>query len=205
MTLKRNGCQSYIGEWLVSFLSERKFVVEIDGIISDDKNILAGVPQGSPLSPLLFALFINDIGKILDKHDLNFALFADDLTIWTIQSDLTTIELILQKAIDDINLFFGDIGLKLNGKKCTYTIFTNKPKDRLSLYIANIPVQYEQHPKSLGIFFDPKLKFNFHFQEIKKQLVSKINLLRILSNKSNRLNYASFNNLQIAYFIKTAI
>ncbi len=42
MTLKRNGCPSYIGEWLVSFLSERKFVGEIDGIISDDKNILAG-------------------------------------------------------------------------------------------------------------------------------------------------------------------
>jgi hypothetical protein len=40
----------------------------------------------------------------------------------------------------------------------------------------------------LGIYFDPKLKFIFHFQEIKKQLVSKINLLKILSNRSNRIN-----------------
>jgi retron-type reverse transcriptase len=81
MALKRNGCPSYIGEWLVSFLSVRKFVVEIDGVMSDEKNILAGVPQGSPLSPLLFALFINDIGKLLEQHNIHFALFADDLTI----------------------------------------------------------------------------------------------------------------------------
>jgi exonuclease III len=188
LTLKRNGCPSYIGEWLASFLSNRKFIVEIDGVISDEKNILAGVPQGSPLSPLLFAIFINDIGKLLDQYDINFALFADDLTIWTIQSSLLGIERTLQKAIDDIDLFFQNIGLKLNEKKCTYTIFTSKPNERISLNITNVPVQYEEHPKSLGIYFDPKLKFNYHFIEIKKQLVSKINLLRILSNKSNRLN-----------------
>ncbi len=78
--------------------------------------------------------------------------------------------------------------MKLNEKKCTYTIFTSKPIERISLNVSNVPVQYEEHPKSLGIYFDPKLKFNFHFIEIKKQLVSKINLLRILSNKINRLN-----------------
>ncbi len=52
MTLKENKCPDYIGNWLVSFFSDRKFVVEIGGTFSEEKNILAGVPQGSPFSPI---------------------------------------------------------------------------------------------------------------------------------------------------------
>jgi hypothetical protein len=190
MTLKSFKCPNYIGNWLVSFFSDRKFVVEIEGIFSDEKNILAGVPQGSPLSPLLFSLFINEIGKILERHDIYFALFADDLTIWKIHKDLFTIQAILQSAFDEINTFFIQKGLKLNESKCIYTIFTIKLKDRIHLMINNVPIDYCQNPKTLGIFFDPKLKFNYHFIELRKQLTSKINLLRILNNKSNRLNIA---------------
>jgi hypothetical protein len=187
-TLKEYGCPDYIGNWLVSFFSDRKFVVEIEGTFSEEKNILAGVPQGSPLSPILFSLYINKIGYILEKHDLLFGLFADDLTIWKIDDTLDVIKDTLQNAINDINNFFNEKGLKLNEKKCTYTLFTSKPKERIELIINNEQINYEPNPKCLGIYFDPKLKFNFHFSEIKKQLVRKINVLRILSNKSNRIN-----------------
>ncbi len=188
MTLKSYECPSYIGRWLVSFFSDRSFVVEIEGSISEEKDILAGVPQGSPLSPLLFSLFINGIGKILERHDIHFALFADDLTIWKIDKDIYKIQDILQKTIDDINSFFGSKGLKLNESKCVYTLFTKKSDERLDLKINDYPIEYFTNPKSLGIYFDPKLKFNFHFQEIKNKIITKINLLRILSNKSNRIN-----------------
>jgi hypothetical protein len=187
-TLKEYGCPDYIGNWLVSFFSDRKFVVEIEGTFSEQKNILAGVPQGSPLSPILFSLYINKIGYILEKHDLLFGLFADDLTKWKIDDKLDVIKDTLQNAINDINNFFNEKGLKLNEKKCTYTLFTSKPKERIELIINNEQIKYEPNPKCLGIYFDPKLKFNFHFSEIKKQLVRKINVLRILSNKSNRIN-----------------
>jgi hypothetical protein len=172
-TLKEHKCPDYIGKWLSSYFSERKFVVEVDGVISDEKSIHAGVPQGSPLSPLLFSIYVNDIGNILDRHDINFGLFADDLSIWAIKPDLLAIEQTLQPAINDIKQFFDSKCLKLNEKKCIYTfdawlgmlrclanpcLFTNKPKDRINLQINNHRIEYEQHPKSLGIYFDPKVK-----------------------------------------------
>ena len=98
------------------------------------------------------------------------------------------IEQTLQPALNDLKHFFDQKALRLNEKKCIYTIFTNKPKDRINIYINNKQLQYDENPKSLGIYFDPKLKFNFHFQDLKKKMVSKINLLMILSNRSNRLN-----------------
>ena len=67
--------------WLVSYLSNRFQRVTISGGISDLVEILAGVPKGSILGPLLFLLFINDIVR---KVNSNIRLFGDDTTIYII-------------------------------------------------------------------------------------------------------------------------
>jgi hypothetical protein len=54
--------------------------------------------------------------------------------------------------------------------------------------IGDTQIEYNKNPKVLGIYFDTKLKFTYHFDEIKKQIASKINLLRILSYNSNAIN-----------------
>ena len=48
-------------ELLKSYLFKQKQMVVIDGVISESRDIEAGVPQGSRLSPLLFIIYINDI------------------------------------------------------------------------------------------------------------------------------------------------
>jgi len=139
---------------------------------------------------LLFSLYINEIGNILDKLDIDFALFADDLTIWKSDEKLDKIVPILQNATDKIDTFFNKRGLSLNCKKCEYTIITNqkKPPDKLKITIKDKEIQYNENPKLLGITLDKKMNFNHHFDIIKKQLTSKINLLRIISRKSNHIN-----------------
>jgi hypothetical protein len=60
---------------LVAFWVTQK--VMINGECSDFVDISIGSPQGSVLSPILFACFINDV----DDHVRNcrFHLYADDL------------------------------------------------------------------------------------------------------------------------------
>ena len=62
-----------------SFLSERLQRVVLNGQASEWRKVLAGVPQGSILGPLLFLIFINDIPANLE---CNLKIFADDTSLF---------------------------------------------------------------------------------------------------------------------------
>jgi hypothetical protein len=44
--------------WLKNFLTNRTFNVQIGQTVSEDRELKIGVPQGSPLSPLLFSVML---------------------------------------------------------------------------------------------------------------------------------------------------
>lgn len=53
--------------------------IMIDGIISQRQT---GTPQGSPLSPLLSNIILNELDKELSKRGLSFVRYADDCSIY---------------------------------------------------------------------------------------------------------------------------
>ena len=61
---------------IVSYLSNRKQVVAINGFQSEIRPIEIGVPQGSSLGPLLFLVYINDFRLSLDG--VSAGHYADD-------------------------------------------------------------------------------------------------------------------------------
>jgi hypothetical protein len=50
---------------ITSFLSQRKFRVSVEGEMCSPREMQAGVPQGSVLSPTLYNIYINDTPKHL--------------------------------------------------------------------------------------------------------------------------------------------
>ena len=77
--LKRFGYPVYLQKLIKSFLYDRLFVVSIDNILSNERKIQAGVPQGSVFSsPTLCSIYISDFK--LRKNNTT-ALYEDDTAL----------------------------------------------------------------------------------------------------------------------------
>ena len=89
-------------KFLLSYLKGRKQSVNIKGKLSSYMDVLAGVPQGSILGPVIFNIFINDMHNIFDKCCLNN--YADDNTLddhaSSVPELVDSLEKDSQKAID---------------------------------------------------------------------------------------------------------
>ena len=78
--LKSFGISGEIYNLLENYLSDRLQGVVLNGQSSSWRPVLAGVPQGSIMGPLLFLIYINDLPSELK-------LFADDTSLFTVVKD----------------------------------------------------------------------------------------------------------------------
>ena len=67
---------------LSSFLSNRTLTVLYEGCSSHVVRLFAGTPQGSPLSPLIYILYVNDYPQSI-QDECSLSQFADDTALWT--------------------------------------------------------------------------------------------------------------------------
>ena len=78
--LKCNGIGRTLLELIRDYVNGRYQRVVLNGKSSSWKEITAGVPQGSVLSPLFFLIYINDL---CDDLSCDVKLFADDTSLFT--------------------------------------------------------------------------------------------------------------------------
>ena len=73
--LSSYGIHNQTDRWITSWLTNRKQWVTVSGVASKWVPVKSGVPQGTVLGPLMFLIYINDIGENVLS---TLKLFADD-------------------------------------------------------------------------------------------------------------------------------
>ena len=149
---------------LENYLSDRFQRVLLNGQASSWRPVLAGVPQGSILGPLLFLIYINDLPNELKS---NAKLFADDTSLFTIVQDKTESANILSNDLSEISKWAYDWKMLFNPDPCKpaqEVVFSRKKKTQShpAISLNNIQVERTSYQKHLGLLLDEKLNFKQH-------------------------------------------
>ncbi|XP_071132943.1 uncharacterized protein [Mytilus edulis] len=98
--LEHYGINGKIIEWVKAWLTQRQQCVAVEGETSTNAFVKPGVPQGTVLGPLMFLLYINDIG---DDIKSKLRLFADDSLLYLAidcKDDCNQLQIDLDKLVD---------------------------------------------------------------------------------------------------------
>jgi retron-type reverse transcriptase len=72
-----------------SFFTDRKVQLVINGYTCSSKEVEAGLPQGSPISPILFVIYISGFfDHIEEKIPISILFFVDNIGIIAIESSI---------------------------------------------------------------------------------------------------------------------
>lgn len=79
--MRQLGVDNDLIGWTQSFLTDRKVEIVIDGHINPEEKVETGIPQRSPMSPILFIIYISGVfDAVKEKLPETISLsFMDDL------------------------------------------------------------------------------------------------------------------------------
>ena len=168
---------------LSSFLTDRTLKVLYEGCYSQSVTLNAGTPQGSPLSPLIYIIFVNDYPDEIQNMS-SVSQFADDTALWTSAYTESFAIHKLQKSLNLLEAWCRKWRVKLNGDKSKLLLIARtreKNSENHALHLFNDIIRPAQSAKFLGIEIDRLLSFKNHIDSICKRANTRLNVLKVLS------------------------
>jgi hypothetical protein len=112
-----------LSKLISSFLSQRKITILVKGEMSMPREIQAGVPQNSVLSPTLYNLYINDA---LQTPGFYLALFADDTCLYATERKEGFLIRKLQRGLSSTETWCESLKIKIYEEKTQGTYFSHR-------------------------------------------------------------------------------
>jgi len=169
--LRKWGTPKSITDTLLNYYSKR---VITTNIAPTNENIkifpTKGTAQGNVLSPMLWNCIVDQVGKIMDKHEMGGVIFADDIAFATSGVNINHIVDKTQNALKDIEAWAKEEGLKFNlGKSHSLLFQNNTIKYHLKPIILNGQnLNQMQSTKYLGVTLNNRLRWIDHFNTVFK-------------------------------------
>lgn len=159
--LRARGIPEELVLWIDAFCSQRTATISVNGHTSEQEDILQpGIPQGSPISPILYLFFNADlVQRRLDKREGSVA-FVDDFTAWVVgesaKENKSNLEDIISHAID----WERRSGATFQGEKTAIIHFTRQEEkqDDSPYTIKGEEIMPARSAKILGIIMDSTLR-----------------------------------------------
>ena len=159
--LIKHGIKGKIGLWIKEFLYDRKYKVLVNGVMSEEQNVISGVPQDTVLAAILHVIRISDIDK--DVVESIVRSFADDTRN---SAKIITVD-DQRKMKQDLNVIYKwakNNMMKFNEKKFKQMSCGNTHGIDIRPYKtpSGVDIQYLKKVKDLGVITSDNLSFREH-------------------------------------------
>ena len=118
------GITEHALSWISSYLSSRRFQVQVGHLTSKTVEIDFSVPQGSILGPILFNCYASTLMEIIpERKDTFLSGYADNhAIIHSFNPDDNNINQIIENDIGKIKMWMEDNQLKMNDAKTEFIV-----------------------------------------------------------------------------------
>lgn len=167
---------------LQSYLTDSKFKIKFQDIITPAYNIHSGVPQGSVLGPIPYLIYTSDIPT---TPMVLTATFAEDTSVMASHKDPVEATKVLQQDLDNISNWLKNWNIQVNEKKCNHVTFTLRERTCPPVTMNNTVIPQSDSVKYLGIILDRRMTWKKHIQTKRNQLRFKVKeLYWLIGNRS---------------------
>lgn len=170
-SLRRKGCPTYLWKMIAAFLRERSTWLRLADYTSRSFKIEKGLPQGSPLSVILYILYNSDllISKFRFERDQVSLGFIDDVVHLTAHKQYELAKKSLESLGQEALTWGKKYGAIFDSIKAQYMVLSHHKLAKSPFLFDENELQPLGVVKWLGIWFDEKLTFQHQLSQVKKK------------------------------------
>ena len=183
--MRAYGVRGKPGEWIESYLTNRKQFCSLNGLHSKARKITCGIPQGSCLGPLLFIIYLKDLEEWLQSS--RASIYADDTSLTITSSDPVKLVDDAHHEVLNISEWMRVNKLSPNPKKTEFMVIGHPLKTKnldlpQALTLDGSDIKKVDQVKSLGIIIDENLTWDEQYKRVKGKMSVGLSALKRLKN-----------------------
>ena len=143
--------------------------------MSNPTTVEFGLPQGSIVGPIGYAIYTLPVGEIACHYDINYHLYADDIQLYVSFDPMTPGALNnalskLQTCISNIRKWMVANKLKLNDSKTYFFVSSSahnlRNRPNVQLNVGSTLISPSETIRNLGVIFDHRMSMSHHISHI---------------------------------------
>ncbi|CAH2086206.1 unnamed protein product [Euphydryas editha] len=170
---------------LESYLTDRIFQVREDGELSHIHDIMAGVPQGSVLGPVLYTIYTADLPE---AQGVTTATFADDTALLASNRDPTVASAILQNNLDKVTEWLQKWRIKASATISVHITFTLRKGNCEPVKMCDVTLPQCDTVRYLGMHLDKRLTWKKHIKAKRDELNMRFRNIYWLMARNSKLS-----------------
>jgi hypothetical protein len=189
------GIDDHMIAWVQDFMTQQQVSMTFNNYTTETLEPDLGMPQGSPLSPILSALVTSPILHLAESwDDADLTLYVDDGNIFASRPTYRATADKLSKAAKQVFTWLHDLGFSINTEKCklmffhpwiTHDVTYGTAPMTVTLQFpdtSQVTIKLSTSIRYLGVFFTPHLDWTVHVKTMSTRAQSIIKGLGVLGN-----------------------